>query len=74
MHARKRIARIRDFLRSLCFLCPSFLGVCLFFVVPFAVVVKYALTNSADADAAFVGIENFRKLLTRDTAWSTTRR
>ncbi len=64
MHARKRIARIRDFLRSLCFLCPSFLGVCLFFIVPFAVVVKYALTNSADADAAFVGIENFRKLLT----------
>ena len=52
MHARKRIAKLRDFLRSLCFLCPSFLGVCLFFIVPFAVVVKYALTDSAGADAA----------------------
>ena len=63
MRARKRIAKLRDFLRSLCFLCPSFLGVCLFFIVPFAVVVKYSLTDSAGADAAFVGIDNFKRLI-----------
>ena len=59
-----RKERVKDFLRSLCFLCPSFLGVCLFFIVPFAVVVKYALTDSSAADAVFVGIENFKKLMT----------
>ncbi|MBR3556691.1 MAG: sugar ABC transporter permease [Oscillospiraceae bacterium] len=58
-----RKERIKDFLRSLCFLCPSFLGVCLFFIVPFIVVVKYAVTDSSAADAVFVGIENFKKLM-----------
>jgi len=55
--------RVKDFLRSLCFLCPSFLGVCLFFIVPFVVVVKYAVTDSSAADAVFVGIDNFKKLM-----------
>ncbi len=55
--------RAKDFLRSLCFLCPSFLGVCLFFIVPFVVVVKYAVTDSSAADAVFVGIDNFKKLM-----------
>ena len=59
-----RRERTKDFLRSLCFLSPSFLGVCLFFIVPFAVVVKYAVTDSSAADAVFVGIDNFKKLMT----------
>ncbi len=58
-----RRERIKDFLRSLCFLSPSFLGVCLFFIVPFVVVVKYAVTDSSAADAVFVGIDNFKKLM-----------
>ena len=44
---------------SLCFLCPSFLGVCLFFIIPFAVVVKYAFT---DINGALVHFENFKNL------------
>ncbi len=58
-----RRERTKDFLRSLCFLSPSFLGVCLFFIVPFVVVVKYAVTDSSAADAVFVGIDNFKKLM-----------
>ncbi len=64
MRARQRIERGKDFLRSLCYLCPSFLGVCLFFIVPFGVVIKYAVTDTSAADAAFVGIDNFKKLMT----------
>ena len=64
MRARKRIEKGKDFLRSPCYLCPSFLGVCLFFIVPFGVVVKYAVTDSSAADAVFVGIDNFKKLMT----------
>ena len=64
MHSKRKIERAKEFLRSLCFLCPSFLGVCLFFIVPFAVVVKYAVTDSSAADAVFVGIDNFKKLMT----------
>ncbi len=64
MRARKRIEKGKDFLRSLCYLCPSFLGVCLFFIVPFGVIIKYAVTDTSAADAAFVGIDNFKKLMT----------
>ena len=64
MRNKHRVERGKDFLRSLCFLCPSLLGVCIFFVVPFGVVIHYALTDSSAADAAFVGLDNFRKLMT----------
>jgi len=60
--ARRRKGRFPDFLRSLCFLSPSFLGVCVFFIAPFVVVVRYALTAGMGSDA-FVGLENFKKLI-----------
>ncbi len=44
----------------MCFLCPSFLGVFLFFILPFAVVVKYAFTNAAGENVQF---QNFVNLL-----------
>lgn len=59
---RKRGAGLRDFLRSLCFLSPSFLGVCLFFIAPFAVVVRYAFIKGLGSND-FAGLENFKKLL-----------
>ncbi len=49
----------RDFLRSLCFLSPSVLGVSVFFVLPFAVVVYYSLT---DLGGQFVFLDNFKNL------------
>ena len=52
--------RIKDFAKSLCFLSPSFLGVCLFFIIPFAVVVKYAFT---DVNGEFVQFQNFANLI-----------
>ena len=51
----------RDFLRSLCFLFPSLLGVGLFFVLPFGVVVYYSLIDGV-ASRKFVWLDNFRKL------------
>ena len=44
----------------MCFLCPSLLGVFLFFILPFAVVVKYAFTNAAGENVQF---QNFVNLL-----------
>ena len=52
---------MKDFLKSLCFLCPSFLGVCVFFIVPFGVVVYYSLIDGV-ASKNFVFLDNFIKL------------
>lgn len=50
--------RQRDFLRSLCFLLPSLLGVGLFFVLPFGVVVYYSLIDGVSSKN-FVFLKNF---------------
>ena len=60
MQRNQRSGKLKDFARSLCFLSPSFLGVFLFFILPFVVVVKYAFTNAAGEQVAF---QNFVNLL-----------
>ena len=60
MRLKERSGKLKDFARSLCFLCPSFLGVFLFFILPFGVVVKYAFTNQAGEAVQF---QNFVNLL-----------
>ena len=60
MKKKERSGKLKDFARSLCFLSPSFLGVFLFFILPFVVVVKYAFTNAAGEHVAF---QNFLNLL-----------
>lgn len=49
-------------LRSLCFLAPSLLGVIVFFLAPFCVVVFYAFVDNP-INREFVGFENFRIIL-----------
>ena len=61
MRRKERSGRIRDFARSLCFLSPSFLGVFLFFILPFGLVVKYAFTNSAGDPVQFQNFVNLVK-------------
>ena len=61
MQRNKRSGKLKDFARSLCFLSPSFLGVFLFFILPFAVVVKYAFTNAAGEPVQFQNIVNLLK-------------
>ena len=51
----------QDFLRSLAFLAPSLIGVGVFFIVPFFVVVYYSLIDGV-ATKNFVGLENFKNL------------
>ncbi len=68
MEAKKRKkkgnagAKFRDFINSMCFLGPSLAGVLIFFIVPFGVVVYYAVVKSA-IDPQFVGLDNFKELL-----------
>ena len=57
----KSRAQILDFLKSLCFLCPSFLGVCIFFISPFGVVVYYSVIDG-NVSKNFVFLDNFTKL------------
>lgn len=62
---RKRMAmneRRRARLSSACFLAPSFLGVLMFFVIPFGVVIYYSLVNNP-VSKTFVGLENYTKLI-----------
>jgi len=51
----------RDFARSLCFMLPSLLGVGVFFILPFAVVVYYSMIDSVSV-GHFVFLQNFIKL------------
>lgn len=58
----ERRAKTRDFLASLCFSMPSFLGVLIFFIIPFGVVVYYSLIKSS-INPEFVFLDNFKALL-----------
>ncbi len=51
----------KDFLQSMCFLSPSLLGVAVFFIVPFGVVVYYSVIDGVGS-RNFVFLENFVKL------------
>ena len=53
--------RTLDLLKSLCFLFPSLLGVGVFFIVPFGVVVYYSLIDGVGSKN-FVFLDNFIKL------------
>ena len=68
----RRRERRRDFVRSLCFLSPSLLGVAVFFIVPFGVVVYYSLIDGVGT-RNFVGLNNFINL-TRNSAFLTASR
>ena len=50
--------KIRDCLASLCFSGPSFLGMLIFFVAPFCVVIYYSFIAGA-LDHSFVGLKNY---------------
>ena len=50
--------KIRDFLASLCFSGPSFLGMLMFFVATFCVVIYYSFIAGA-LDHSFVGLKNY---------------
>ncbi len=57
----KRTLKRQDFMRSLCFLSPSLIGVGVFFIVPFGVVVYYSMIDGVGS-RNFVFLENFIKL------------
>lgn len=57
----KRKLKRQDFMRSLCFLSPSLIGVSVFFIVPFGVVVYYSMIDGVGS-RNFVFLENFIKL------------
>lgn len=54
--------RRREFLQSVAFLTPSVLGVMLFFVVPFGIVLYYAVMSSP-INGEFVFLDNFISLV-----------
>ena len=57
----KRKLKRQDFMRSLCFLSPILIGVGVFFIVPFGVVVYYSMIDGVGS-RNFVFLENFIKL------------
>ena len=62
MEKRKKTKdRVKDIGKSLCFLSPSLLGVAVFFIVPFGVVVYYSLIDGVGS-RNFVFLDNFIKL------------
>jgi len=61
-HWEKSNRRVGDFLQSMCFSGPSFLGMLLFYVIPFGVVVYYSLI-AGTLDHSFVGLQNYKNVL-----------
>lgn len=59
--AAERREKRRERLVSLAFVSPSLLGVLIFFVLPFFVVIYYAFVNNPVLHE-FVGFDNFRNL------------
>ena len=59
-HMDKSILRVRN--KSALFLAPSFLGVAVFFVIPFLVVIFYAFVDNPISHE-FVFLDNFRNVL-----------
>lgn len=55
-------AKCKDLLKSLCFSGPSFLGMLVFYVIPFGVVVYYSLVRGV-MDRSFAGLENYIAVL-----------
>ncbi len=54
--------KVLSFLHASCFLGPSFLGVLLFYIVPFGVVVYYSLIQGP-MNSSFVGLQNYANVL-----------
>ena len=50
--------KVRDFLNSMCFSGPSFLGMLIFYLVPFGVVIYYSFIAGV-VDNSFVGLKNY---------------
>jgi len=50
--------KIRDLMHASCFLGPSFLGVLLFFILPFCVVIYYSLIKGP-MNHSFAGLQNY---------------
>ena len=50
--------KVRDFLNSMCFSGPSFLGMLIFYLVPFGVVIYYSFIAGV-VDKSFVGLKNY---------------
>lgn len=54
--------KVRNLLHASCFLGPSFLGVALFFIIPFGVVVYYSMIQGPMNDS-FVGLQHYQAVL-----------
>ena len=54
--------KVANFLHASCFLGPSFLGVALFFIIPFGVVVYYSMIQGPMNDS-FVGLQHYQAVL-----------
>lgn len=57
----RKKSRVKEHLISGMYLAPSFFGVMVFMIVPFAVVIYYSLVNNP-VDGSFAGFENFKTL------------
>ncbi|MBQ5748658.1 MAG: sugar ABC transporter permease [Oscillospiraceae bacterium] len=59
---KKTTSKLRDFLHSMCFSGPSFAGMLVFYIIPFAVIVYYSFIGGT-LDPTFVGIRNYENVL-----------
>lgn len=66
---KKKRKSKRELLWEICFLFPSFLGACIFFVVPFGVVLYYSMIDNP-FQKNFVFLDNFKALL-QNSAFQT---
>jgi len=63
MKYKKRRRTAKEWIASVSFLSPSFIGAVVFFVAPFGVVIYYSLINNI-IGREFVGLQNFKNVLT----------
>ncbi len=62
---KQSMKNCKEIIESLFFFSPSFIGVLIFYVLPFFVVIFYSLINNP-IDKDFVGIENYTSLINNE--------
>lgn len=62
---KRLLRRLREWLGACCYIGPGFLGVLLFFIIPFGVVIRYSMIQGPMNDS-FVGLQHYKAVLQND--------
>ncbi len=58
---------VKNALKGYGFIAPIMIGCFIFYIIPFGFVLKYSVRSGSSADGIFIGLENYRRLISSGT-------